>query len=646
MAETFPPDQVTIDALISRLRKPGPIGRVMDALYGYDVFFSYTRADDPHSVFATRLKSLLDEGVGGRKSVCSFLDAGDIPHDEGLTKALTEKIRASRSLIILAGRGSLNHRWVCFEVQTALHFKRRVMILDRGVDWTKCQGKLKDLLPEHVQIDCEGDAQPTERDAAMICEQIGLRRVESLRKRVWRTVFILLTGLLVMSVILLVRQIDLTKAERVARADAEENFRLAKRIVDENFTIVEYNLKDVPGVAEYRLELLTKARGFYREFISKRKDGELELEYAQAIYNVGLIELELGEDAGSSFEEAWDFLKQAAIEQPLSFEMRRLLFMSGSSTGIVYINRERFKEAERQLRDVGQLGKRLREEHPGDRKLHMDYWLVYFALGRTIANQSRTEEAQAVFEQALEGMQLVEQEVSGDPDGEEKAWLQRLVTEHLAGAHFNLANTPTVSLERRIDFARIAWWGYEALLSQNPSDHQLSFRTAQSCRLMADAIMEYGDAGEAQIFAERSLLIHRNLARLYTGNKQFVAEFHRDLSFLDTLSAWKGDMWFHETALNVMRSTYERDIGTPDEQRSLAHRIALAHVQIATLKVRNAILGESPLPLNRDKLEARKHLSDAKSINDEILAEHWDKGVPNSVRVMKLNIPMWIDLTR
>jgi tetratricopeptide (TPR) repeat protein len=646
MMGSFAPDQLVSDALIARLRKPGPIGRIMDALYGYDIFLSYARADDPDSVFATTLKSLLDENIDGHKPVRCFLDAGDMPHDETLTRALTVKIRASHTLVVLAGPTCLNHRWVNFEVQTALHFNRRVIVLDRGIDWPNCQGLLKDLLPEHIQINCEGVTRPTEHDVGMICEQIGWRRVESRRKRVWRTVLAVLSSFLIVTLALLVRQVDLTEAERVARADAEENFRLAKRSVDENFTIVEYDLKDVPGVGKYRLKLLTKARDFYREFIAKRKSDELELEYAKALYNLGLIELELGGDAGSSFEMAWDFLKQAAFDQPSNFEMQQLLFMSGSSTGIAYITRKLYKEAERKLRGAIQLGGLLREERPHDRKLHMDYWLAHFALGRAIANQSKAEEAQQVFEQALEGMQLVRQELGRDPDSKEKSSLLRYVTEYVAGAYFNLANTATVSLERRIEAARNSWWRYETLLSQNPTDNQLFFRTAQACRLMAMTIFEFGDAGEAQIFAERSLLIHYSLSKHYSDNKQFTAEFERDLNFLKKLPAWSRKLWFHEAALEALSSVYETGAGAPEEQRQLAHRIALAHVEIAVRKIRNAIIAASPPPTTDNKLQAHEHLIKAKSINNDIQAGRWNDDVPDSVRVMKLNIPMLLDFTR
>ena len=77
-----------------------------------------------------------------------------------------------------------------------------------------------------------------------------------------------------------------------------------------------------------------------------------------------------------------------------------------------------------------------------------------------------------------------------------------------------------VALERRIDAARAAWQGFETLLSRSPTNNQILFRVAQACRLMAAVLMESGDAAEAQIFAERSLLLHHSLANHYTGNRR------------------------------------------------------------------------------------------------------------------------------
>ncbi len=624
----------------------GLVGRIMDALYGYDIFLSYTRADDPGSRFASVLRARLSDDTEGRKPLRCFLDAGDMPHDETLRRSIVERVRASRVLLVIAGPACTDHPWVCFEVEAALEYNRRIMLLDRGIGWPSCQGRLKSLLPEHVHIECEGkapDSVPSDADESHIREQIGVRRVETTRRRVWRTVFCILTAMLIVVSALLVRQSALVRAEREARTEAEGNFRLAKRIVDENFTMVEHDLKDVPGVGDYRRALLTKARDFYRAFIERRKSEELDIDYALAIFNVGLVDLELGRDAQPSFGDAWKYLKRAAEDRPNSVETKKLLLASGLNSALAMIKAGKHTQAEQMLRESLPLGSSLLRANPADSELEIHYWLIHFALGRALAEQSQTTEAQSVFEEALAGIKGLEKRLRQADDPNES--MLRIVEGHVAGAQFNLGNTPTLPLARRLESAESAWRRYELLVAERPTDNRLLFRVAQSARLLAALKLESGDAGEAQIFAERSMLLHHALANHFTSNREYEAEFEQDLNFLQNdLTLWRQELWFHQAALEALENTRDLPIGTDAQRRAVAHRIALAHVQIATHILRNVITGTEPLPSVEDKATALSHLRAASEINATIRKE--DPNPNASVIVMRVNLPMWMAFAR
>src|SRR5271165_6826996 len=58
----------------------GFVSNVVEKLYGYDVFISYTRLDDPNSTFALAIHTLLTQGDAAkkRKPMRCFLDTREI----------------------------------------------------------------------------------------------------------------------------------------------------------------------------------------------------------------------------------------------------------------------------------------------------------------------------------------------------------------------------------------------------------------------------------------------------------------------------------------------------------------------------------------------------------------------------------------
>src|ERR1700756_160709 len=110
--------------MVTSVRKFGNRGfvsNVVEKLYGYDVFISYTRLDDPNSTFALAIDTLLTQGDAAkkRKPMRCFLDTREMPHDEVLKLAIEHNISISRFVLIIAGAASSDHPWMCFEAEMA-----------------------------------------------------------------------------------------------------------------------------------------------------------------------------------------------------------------------------------------------------------------------------------------------------------------------------------------------------------------------------------------------------------------------------------------------------------------------------------------------------------------------------------------------
>ena len=132
----------------------GFISRMIERFYGYDLFISYNRQDDPNSVFALTTHALLSEGAVKKKRLpmrC-FLDLRDMPHDDELRRAIEQKIFASRFVLFIAGVHSADHEWMSFEAEMARKHRKRTIVVDRGVSWKETTGLLKRTVGDVLAI--------------------------------------------------------------------------------------------------------------------------------------------------------------------------------------------------------------------------------------------------------------------------------------------------------------------------------------------------------------------------------------------------------------------------------------------------------------------------------------------------------------
>ncbi len=662
-----------------------------------DLFISYNRLAD--EALALQMQRLV-ERVGlplwkwKRRSV--FLDVDGMTATADAQKQLIETLRSSQHLTLLACPSSAQSDWVQCELAAWLtnfkHFNwtpktgpfplldvdpdrvERLFIchtggtLARAVDAPDFDWLLTDALPQHLKgvfptnpgwQNLKSLQDGSVKKDALLISCAALAGAMSDPKKTPaeilardRKFLIGLTSAAVMAAVALLVLGAIAgyqwRAAALAQKQAEIEFQNAKKIVDENFTKVAYDMKDLPGAGPLRFDLMKKAAQYYTEFLNRRRNDALDEDMDVALANLGLIKLELGQEAGPQFQTGVDFLAERAARQPDDVEIQRAWAQSIYNVGVAALGQERYAEAEPRIREVIALQDKLRKKFPSDRHLELDYWNSHLGLAAAVAHQSRdrAKEAEDLTAKAKAGLSQLIETLAKDPESRLRAVITEMAREHLAGAFLNLANSDSLPLAERRRFGEQAWLAWEDLTQQQPTNHQRFYRTAQACRLMADLWKKSGDDGDAQVFAERSLLIHRKLAQQFTGNDIFKKEYQQDLRFLLTIGPWKQDTWFHEAARNALVSTYELKLGELSEQRELAHRIALANVQIASGLLRSYFAAEPQASSPEDKAKARTHLLEAKKYSDLSRAGVAPTEVPKSHIVMELNIPMWSELAQ
>jgi hypothetical protein len=178
----------------------GFVTKVVERLYGYDIFISYTRLDDPRSTFALALHALLTQGdvAKKRKPMRCFLDTREMPHDEELKIAIEHNIFASRFVLIIASPAASDHPWMCFEAEMAHKHGRRILVVDRGINWSRSTGLLKTKVGDVLSIPSNPSLiSPDEAEIDAVSGAVGNLRRATDRRRIWTSVTLSLVVLLV-----------------------------------------------------------------------------------------------------------------------------------------------------------------------------------------------------------------------------------------------------------------------------------------------------------------------------------------------------------------------------------------------------------------------------------------------------------------
>jgi hypothetical protein len=205
------------------IKQPGPLARLLERLFGYDVFLSYTRKDDPDSAYANALFVKL---TNERPKLRCFLDLKNLNRDQTLSDAIAAKVRASRFFVVLAGTAAGERKPVLDEARLAAHLSKRVMLIDRGINWRATKCSLKTIIDPLSTVE-DNPLLPSPDVIESIRRHVGSWRVDVLRRLTILIAFALVLALTAVIFTLYQGERALTKAEAKARESAETESRVS-----------------------------------------------------------------------------------------------------------------------------------------------------------------------------------------------------------------------------------------------------------------------------------------------------------------------------------------------------------------------------------------------------------------------------------
>jgi hypothetical protein len=289
----------------------------VERLYGYDIFISYTRRDDPNSAYTLALQATLTQGSleEKRPPMRCFLDLRDLPHDDELRAAIEAKIRASRHVLFIAGPNAINHEWMCFEADMARKHKRRMIVVDRGIEWPQATGRLRDLVGNVLAISSDAMVLKPGSEVKIIATNIGGARVALRRRRVWTSVVFALCVMLGFAV-------NWALAASAARERAEKEQRSAEQLVEKMQTDIRFALFSLG-----RMDLMYDIHIAIEAYLKERTSSSAARSSLRALqeYEEGETFLQLQEKSSAKvhFQKALEHAKQAGWPKMNGWHLRR-----------------------------------------------------------------------------------------------------------------------------------------------------------------------------------------------------------------------------------------------------------------------------------------------------------------------------------
>ncbi|MBC8354423.1 MAG: TIR domain-containing protein [Planctomycetes bacterium] len=157
------------------------LGRMVDFLFGFDFFISYSHADGKQ--YPARLTSELEKA-----GLRTFLDTQVYVPGDDLSRATRRRVRMSKYLVVIARPSALDSPWVLKEVQVCLESGVKVIVVNvndafasAGVD-----NALKRLLGDHLRVDertDETDGEPTNHVMGELIRSFKATRRDVVRSR-------------------------------------------------------------------------------------------------------------------------------------------------------------------------------------------------------------------------------------------------------------------------------------------------------------------------------------------------------------------------------------------------------------------------------------------------------------------------------
>jgi WD40 repeat protein len=198
-AASVPPPGLMIRALAI-------IRAVIDWIFGYDFFISYSWEDEAVSPYAVPLAQAL-KARSGWFGFRTCLDRTEYHAGMDLTQATRRRVRASKVLLLVLRPCAARGPWVLREVEEAIKARRTIIPIDVGATFESLPSDLPicRLLKNHLRVrveDAPGDDQgqgPSAKTLAEIRNAFGFIRRDTIKLSVAVGLVVLLAGLAVFS---------------------------------------------------------------------------------------------------------------------------------------------------------------------------------------------------------------------------------------------------------------------------------------------------------------------------------------------------------------------------------------------------------------------------------------------------------------
>jgi tetratricopeptide (TPR) repeat protein len=218
--------------------------------------------------------------------------------------------------------------------------------------------------------------------------------------------------------------LDEAQAQRVeagkSKVRAEENFARALRAVRTMLTrLGQKTLENVPQVQTVRREILEDALGFYREFLAEKGDDPaLQEELARVQGTIaGLSEL-LGRDQDALQAHQVESQTDLALLEaaPLDVHFQHLYANSLVRMAGFVQRQQRFDEARAIFEDALERLELLLDGDPSNALYHRDRAIAFASLGDMLRLQGKIEESEELMQRSLEDFGVVDEAGEAEPD--------------------------------------------------------------------------------------------------------------------------------------------------------------------------------------------------------------------------------------
>lgn len=483
------------------------IARVVDRIFGYDFFLSYSHGDG--KVYPRRLKERLEET--GFKV---FLDQTEYAPGADLRRETRRQVEKSQKLVVIAREGALRSVWVKREVDVIIARGRTPILINvnKSVDRAPPEAELATMAREQHWLRLEEtiddlDGVPSDHAVSELVRSFGSMRQEAKRQRI-------LSVTAGVFAVLAVGAAYLAWLSEYRRQEADE--RLATTLeTATRFVNQTVKMSDKHGVPrEFVLELLKEPEQVFLTLAAKGTNTpELRQRHAQTLLDFS-DNYELLGDSSQRLErarEAKAILIDLVKHHPDKLDWQLRLATAHSKSGTALLFRGDKLGAETEYKESLRIRKSLADAHPGERKVQRDYSVALNRMGEILIGFGRYDDARDYLRRAREHRLKVLEAMPDDRDVKRDVFISQI----WMGDSFKA--------EKRYGEARSEYLVARDLSEQAMLKDEASKNAARdfsvSLNKIGETYLGEDNAAEARAFYDRALPIRERLANTDQGNR-------------------------------------------------------------------------------------------------------------------------------